>query len=1166
LQKLRVFIYWTISIFTFLFLFEEGLSESIWNKKNFVFQTLGFNHSSNNLPKLSGPEIICNAFGSVLASYSGGGNPIVDIYRWKITDPFNLLVFDRSGGATFQEISYTFSKNGTYKIELSVIRGGIEIHSESKTIEVIQGPSIILNPAYSFCDGENVSLSALSTSDPNFSRYTFEWFNEMGSLISSQNSFSTTIQGQYTVSIYILDSEGNKICETQKSTQVSKIKDYTISASQLVVCPDLPTNLSSSSIIGDWSAQKNGSLTNIFLGYGNSINLVPNQQLTDGEGIYTITFTPDPAINPSCLVQKTLQITYNPQPEFIVFPSKDATDCDSFNGTLTIEAITDLDFVIFEGLGITTPSIPAGQTFTVGGLKSGTYSLIGVLGNCSNGFGSLVPLENPPTQLLFSIENIEGEKCLADGKSEGSFILKFENPPSTGSYRVINQKGTLVKEASFINVSQIPISIPGGVYFVEVLSPNDCNIPESKELQIPSLTQSQFSGPTNLTICQSFEFTPQTNQNLEFTLINPAGIIITKSKGAPFLVDQEGEYQLIGKNLGDPTVCPSSSKFDVKLVDPIEYEPKLIEQDCFGNRTYEADIKGVDPNTVKFQWFNEKNQLVGTGQFLNPVSIGTFKLDVQPLNSSACPIPPKEFEITDPILSVEVSLSSTKLCEFGPRAILNLTTTFPEEITDVEWRRYDEFGVIEALPQFKNQYQIIADQEGVYEAAVFSRIPGINKNCELGRNTLQLDLIPEKIEFSIPGDLSICDPYELVPQSTISLEYTLTFPDGKVETNPTGEAFTLDQVGTYTLLGIDLDPKGPKCPEQKTFEVKINQPVQFQPILQTLNCDGSYDYLAKVDNYPPDQVDYFWKDQSGNLLGSTAVFTTSTYGSFTLEVQPKGSIPCGIDPVGFDVAVPVLKVDVNLVAEPLCPDQPNAALRAEADLTPVSSIEWWFTDINNTRRQLTTENNKKEILASLEGTYEVILKNSFNCAIGIDQVLILRSTDQVRPTLEENYLVCPNLEIGPTLNPGQFASYNWYFEGNLISSSPTFKPLQVGNYQVVVQSQEGCVYQATFTTQEECELKLRLPSAMQPENPEKPFLIYTNYLVDELELWIFNKWGNLIFYCENSSLIDQESTCLWDGTYQGQKVPPGAYSYRINYKNLEKNIQKVQLGTVLILD
>jgi hypothetical protein len=172
----------------------------------------------------------------------------------------------------------------------------------------------------------------------------------------------------------------------------------------------------------------------------------------------------------------------------------------------------------------------------------------------------------------------------------------------------------------------------------------------------------------------------------------------------------------------------------------------------------------------------------------------------------------------------------------------------------------------------------------------------------------------------------------------------------------------------------------------------------------------------------------------------------------------------------------------------------------------------------------------------------------------------------VRPTVEEIYQICPRYEIAPQINPGSFASYEWYYDDNLVSSSPTYKPNQIGNYKLIVFSSEGCAYETTFITEEECELKAVFPNAIQPGNPDKPFLIYTNYLIDDLEIWVFSKWGEVIFQCKNSGLLTEESTCLWDGYFRGEKLPPGSYAYRMNFRNNEKNITKEQMGSILVID
>ncbi|WP_187177189.1 gliding motility-associated C-terminal domain-containing protein [Algoriphagus sp. AK58] len=1105
-----------------------------------------------------------------MGSYSGGGNPATDLYSWKVFGPSNELLFSRGPGA-FPNITVTYIQNGNHTIELEVTRGGLSIGKFTKPVQVVSAPKITLENEYLICSSQSLTLTAIDPTSSNFSSYQFEWEDQTGAIVSNSNTLTINQDGEYTVRFFLTNSSGEKACEHEIKTVATNISSFSIQGSASTVCVGGELSFETvPSLSGEWFVQKTGSPSKKSLGKGNSIQINPAEDLTDF-GDYELSFLLENTENPSCTPEEKVIFNYNPQPIFVFESSEGASDCLAEDGKLTIKAQTDLDFINLEDTGISIGPFSAGDLIEIPNLKSGTYNLIGFLGSCSNSIGSVVPLNNRPPSLDFEVSDITGESCTDNGKNPGSFKVTLKSVPTTDVfYRIINEKGGVAKNEALPNSAEFIVEIGGGKYFFEIYSESeDCILPWKEELEIPGKELTAFEIPEEINICQSFQFTPNTKQALEFKLVKPDGTSEIKKAGEEFTIDQAGEYQLTGFIPNQNDICPTQKSFKVNLIDPVDFEIELTSEDCIiGNRSYKANIFSRDPSEVLFYWRNEREEIIGTGQtlFLPPTAFGEYSLEVQPANSEACPIAPKKFLAKKPVLSVDVTLEATKLCEYGPRAIIDLSTTFPEEVTDIEWRRYDELGNIEDLPQFKNLKQVIVEEEGSYEAAVFSRIPSIGKDCELGRGSIKMDLILEKVDFQIPGDLSICDPYELVPQSPKPLTFKLTYPDGNEVTKNWNEPFTLDQDGSYTLLGFDTDPKGPECPEQKTFVVTINPPVQFSAELVSLACDGTYEYQAQVTNYSPSEVDFFWFDPSGTLVSTSSTLFTSTYGNFQLEVQPSGSIPCKNQNLTFTVPIPVLQVDTQIEANPLCPDQPNASLRVAADFEPVQTIQWWFTDLSNNTRQLLNETDKKEILAFEEGTYEVRLFNPFNCLVGQDQTLVIRSTDQVRPQLEETYLICPRYEIAPTLDPGRFASYEWYFEGNLVSSNPTFKPLQTGNYELIVFSDEGCAYQTTFTTQEECELRLRFPDAIQPGNSGKQFLIYTNYLVDELEIWIFNKWGNLIFHCKNLDLIDQESTCLWDGFYNGQKVPPGSYAFRINYKNLEKNIKKEQLGTVLVIE
>lgn len=1119
-------------------------------------------------PELTGPDRLCNVFGSILANYFGGGNPATDVYSWELTGPAGQVLFKGAGGAGFQTLTYTFSLIGVHEIKLEVSRGGIVIGNLSKSIEVVQGPLIQLKANYTICENQPITLSAIDPSSSNFSNYIFEWKDESGAVIGNQNTQVVDASGNYSVSFFFENASGIKDCETNLTTRVNLAPTFTISSTGSSLCPDASITFNSSpSAPGEWFYQKVGNPDLISLGPGTSKTLSPNQ-ISDGFGDYLVLFEVPNPNNPTCIQQAQSLFTYNPLPEIEFISASGATECLVADGALTLEAVTFIDLIFIDGLGISLGPFNPGDPIVIPGLKSGAYTITTQLGSCTNSLASVVPLVDPPSQLSFEIQDVEPEKCTDTGKLNGSFLVKLLNGPVVdGSYRILNSRGGVFRNQALGNETELFFDVPGGEYVFEIYDKDSCNLPKAELIDVPALQQVTFSIPDSLSICQTFDLTPETNQALEFSLIYlEDGTETIKPAGEAFTLTQAGEYSLVGRIPDQNLLCPLERKLFVSVVDPVDFEPVLINQDCFGNRTYEAKLFGSDPDSVIYRWYDENDQIVGTGQFLNPISFGTYKLDVQPANSTACPIPPLEFEISQPVLSVDVTLTSTKLCEFGPRAIISLNTTFPEEITDIEWRRYDDLGNIENLPQFDNQAEITVDVAGNYEAAVFSRIPSINKDCELGRSSLDLDLIPDKVPFTVPDTLSICDPYPLIPESADPLEFELIFPDGKTEIKGWNEPFLLDQEGTYIILGYDPNISGPLCPDQKTIQVKINPPVVFSPILTNLSCTGEYEYRAEVENYPADSVEYFWRDPSGNLVSTQAILTTSIYGLFSLEVQPKGSLPCGINPQEFDIPVPILAVDVEIIGETLCPDQPDAALTINANLEPVQTIEWWYTDLSNNTIRLNSETGKTEILAIQEGTYEVRLFSQFGCFLGSDSLLVIRSTDQIRPVLEESYQVCPRYEIAPTLNPGSFSSYEWYFGENLVSTSPTFKPLQIGTYTVVVFSGEGCAYQTQFITEEECELRVIFPNAIQPGNPDLPFLIYTNYLIDELEVWIYNKWGNPVFHCRKTDLITEESTCLWDGYVEGDKVIPGSYAYRVWYRNREKNITKEELGAILVID
>lgn len=1127
--------------------------------------------SMNNDPLLTGPDKSCLISGGVIEEFSGGGNPETDVYIWKIISPSNQVLFEDEGRASYQNIRYTFSLQGTHTIELEVERGGKPIYSDSKKVQLLQGPSIVLKSSYYLCQGQEIELQAIDPSSPNFNDYVFEWKNSAGTVVSTQNSLKTSTLGEYSVTFYFINANGEAECTSVRQTTLSPLTDVAITKSKTSLCPgdyisfhtDPPTK-------GQWEFQKIGTADKIPAGTAAHINLSSVIDLA-GPGDYQVFFTADNPSNPACSIAKQASFTFYDRPEFEFLDATASSGCLDANGALTLKALTQIDQLSIKGNVLYSNTLYPGDEVTLPNLKSGIYAITASLGNCTNTSSTVVPLDNPPEQLKFEIEDLQPEVCTPTGKLDGSFVIKMVNAGTDAKYKVIDERGNEILGGETENKKEILVNIHGGIYYVELFEEDICTLPRAEKVVIPSLEQVDFTIPNQLNVCQSYELFPESKADLAYEITHlDENTVSTIAPGESFTITKGGSYEIIGTLPGQSEICPTLKTFEVQLVDPVDFEIKQIEEDCFGNQRFMADIFGRDPETVTFKWYNEENELVSQDQYLVPYSYGEFKLDVQPANSTSCPIPPKTKLIEKPILKVDLDFDHTKLCDLGPGSNISLIIDKPEAVTDIIWRRFDGDGNTEDLTEFTNKTNITVTEPGIYEASAYSIIPDLNKDCPLGINTFQIEVTPDLVDFDVLPDISICETYDYTPiTDDEAMVFEIIRPDKTKIEIKAGESVTLDQNGDYSFFGYNPDLDYPLCPRIKTMTVDVKKKVNFTPELFQKSCDGEHIYKANIGNVDPEQVLFYWYNSNKVLLGNEQFLTLNTQsqnGDFYLDVHPKESLPCDQEMKLFEVDPPVFSVPITLVPDPLCPDATAAAIQANADFSLVHTIRWWYIDPDGLEIELPAARGKDGILAINEGTYEARLYNDIECLLGTDRVLILRSTDPIRPELEEEYQICPKYNIGPTINPGTFASYEWFYQGSLVATTPTFKPQQVGEYSLIVYSNEGCAYQADFTTEEECELKVTYPNAIQPANPEKHFLVYTNYLVDEVEVSIFNKWGQMVFQCSETDLISEKSTCFWDGRYNDKPIPNGTYAVRFNYKNYEKGISNKKFGSILVIE
>ncbi|WP_339865342.1 gliding motility-associated C-terminal domain-containing protein [uncultured Algoriphagus sp.] len=227
----------------------------------------------------------------------------------------------------------------------------------------------------------------------------------------------------------------------------------------------------------------------------------------------------------------------------------------------------------------------------------------------------------------------------------------------------------------------------------------------------------------------------------------------------------------------------------------------------------------------------------------------------------------------------------------------------------------------------------------------------------------------------------------------------------------------------------------------------------------------------------------------------------------------------------------------------------------------------WFKNSSNGIENLALFENSRQLIVSDEGSYQVTLSDMNGCLIGRTDFEVLRSSTDP-PALNSLYSFCPDSNEGVEIEAGdRFTEVSWMLNGNRVSNERVFIPEEAGQYQLEAKDLLGCSFFSEFVVEEKCEPELRFPNAIWINDPNRFFEIYPDNLIDEIEVKIFNRWGQLIYHCEDNAPNNEiKSSCVWDGTFNGVNVSNGSYATIINFKNHKLNQAQTIRTSIMVID
>jgi hypothetical protein len=404
-----------------------------------------------------------------------------------------------------------------------------------------------------------------------------------------------------------------------------------------------------------------------------------------------------------------------------------------------------------------------------------------------------------------------------------------------------------------------------------------------------------------------------------------------------------------------------------------------------------------------------------------------------------------------------------------------------------------------------------------------------------------------EIEFlSIPQSGS----FHLTHQKD-GLQYTQSFKE---------ETIVQIEVPNGEYLVTISDIEGNIYTDDNTYVVEKQKMVELSvpPLIET--CDFYMFYPESTHALSYQIIAPSGAKVSQNEDGS---FNLEEPGEYKISGSDISGIYCPSERTFLVFFQEVQSIELELL--PFCQEDIFTSLTLHQDTENL--FVHWYHQSDQGQVHLSEYDNLTSLTIQKEGIYEVTLTNEEGCIVAKEQVEVFQYFHE-GPDLQGLYAICRSENITATIAPERdFEFFYWMKDEEVMSNSSVFIAHDAGNYRLVAYDKQGCEYSYDFEVVDSCTPKIRFSNAVIPGDSQKYFTVYTDHLIDELEVFIKNRWGELVYYCNDKNPgAGLPSACIWNGFVNDMPVPSGNYSVVIRYHSKKQELLEIEKGAITIIN
>ncbi|MBN2681330.1 MAG: gliding motility-associated C-terminal domain-containing protein [Bacteroidales bacterium] len=375
--------------------------------------------------------------------------------------------------------------------------------------------------------------------------------------------------------------------------------------------------------------------------------------------------------------------------------------------------------------------------------------------------------------------------------------------------------------------------------------------------------------------------------------------------------------------------------------------------------------------------------------------------------------------------------------------------------------------------------------------------------------------------------------------TTMSVFWTTTGTGSFVNPNLTGTQYLPSEAdllaGNIYLLVSTNNPSGPCEAAVDSILLKINPLPELFVSVDSSTCaqsDGSIYVFADGGSEP---YSFIWN--TGATSDSLNNVPSGTY-----NVTVTDNMGCSVETIAniFDIGAGTLSFSgINNIK---CFGENTGSAIAEITGGTPNFVYSWSNGATS-----------EELSNVAAGWYNLTVVDANNCTI-IDSIIISQPDQLIfsDTVYLENNLGNVILEVS-----GGTPGYTFLWSD--LSTESNLTGVNGGTYNVTISDINNCEISGTFFI--EIPL-LEIPNVFTPNDDGKndTWEILGISALEKVEIYIYNRWGVLLFEYTGPGTGYAEISNRWNGVWNGKDLPLGSYVYIVNDVNTEKSYN----GTVTI--